>query len=75
MIRMVIRVHRKNSAFVYSILESLEGMASFSTINEEPGVEHRELELHIPKEFVDDVTAVIDGMRKKFPIIEIERTG
>lgn len=71
MIHKVIRVHRKNSAFVYAILESLEGMASFSTLPDQPGAEHRDLELRIPPSFLSEIEVVLDGLRKKFPIVEI----
>ena len=70
-IRKVIRVHRRDSAFLYAILESLDGMTSFSTLPDAPGQEHREIELFISPESLADVNIVLDGMRKKFPIIEL----
>jgi hypothetical protein len=75
MIRKIIRVHRKNSAFVYAILESLEGMASFSTLPDEPGAAHRDLELHIPEPFLKEMEVILDGLRKKFPIVELTGDG
>lgn len=72
MIRKIIRVHRRDSAFVYAILESLEGMASYSTLPNAPGQDFRDLELSVAPGFADEVEAVLNGMRKKFPIIEVE---
>ena len=77
--RKIIRIHKKDSAFVYAILESLEGMVSYSTV--EPSTDSnssckagsltRDLELHIPFDFLDEVDEVLEGMRKKFPVLEI----
>jgi hypothetical protein len=72
--RKIIRVHRKDSAFVYAILESLEGMTSYSTLDQPAGEQHashRDLELHIAPGFAAEVEIVLDGMRKKFPIITL----
>lgn len=73
MIRKIIRVHRRDSAFVYAILESLEGMTSFSTLPDTPGQDFRELELHISPGYVDEVEKVLEGLRKKFPVVELNR--
>lgn len=73
MIRKILRVHRRDSAFVYAILESLEGMTSFSTLPDAVGQEFRELELHIAPGFAEEVEKVIDGLRKKFPVIELTK--
>ena len=67
MIRKIIRVRRRDSAFVYAILESLEGMTSFSTLSECNSQDYRELELSIVPGFAAEVETVLDGMRKKFP--------
>ena len=72
--RKVIRIHRRDSAFVYAILESLEGMASYSTLDpaaDQPDPAHRDLELWFSEDFADDVQMVLDGFRKKFPVIEL----
>jgi hypothetical protein len=71
MIHKTIRVHRRDSAFIYAILESLEGMASFSTLPDEPGQTHRDIALFIPPSCERDINIILDGMRKKFPILEI----
>lgn len=70
MIRKIIRVHRRDAAFVYAILESLEGMASYSTLPDAPGQDYREVELSVANGFLDEIDTVLNGLRKKFPIIE-----
>jgi hypothetical protein len=70
MVRKTIRIHRQHSAFVYAILESLEGMTSYSTLPHS-AVNFCDLSLSIAPSFAQDVDKVLDGMRKKFPIVEI----
>lgn len=72
----LIRVEKKNSAFVYAILESLEGMASFSTVDLEGdpvrvGKNFRDIELCIPDPFVADVEQIISDMAREFPILDL----
>ena len=75
MIKRVIRVHRRDSAFVYAILESLDGMAAFSTVDADDGANHlqyRDIQLLIPEAFVELIDLVIEGFRKKFSVIELD---
>ena len=54
-----IRVAKEDSAFVYFILESYEGICSYSTLPFAPGEMHRDLELNIPIDFIEEVQAVL----------------
>lgn len=71
MITRTIRINKKDSAFVYAILESLEGMAAFSTLENPVGAEFRDLKLFIPKSFEYEINSVLNSFRKKFPVVEI----
>jgi hypothetical protein len=51
----VIRVKKEDSAFVYFILESYEGITSYSTLDHREGDAYRDLELRIPPDFVAEV--------------------
>ena len=53
-IKKVIRVRKEDSAFVYFILESHEGIVSYSTLAFQPGDAYRDLELRIPPDFVEE---------------------
>ncbi|MBI2604849.1 MAG: hypothetical protein HYW49_02090 [Deltaproteobacteria bacterium] len=75
MLHRTIRLHRKDSAFTYAILESLEGMTSYTTLSDAPGQMHRDLELCIAPGFAGEVDAVIEGLRKKFPVIELQKVS
>lgn len=57
-----IRVKKEDSAFVYFILESYEGVASYSTLDFKPGDAYRDLELRIPPDFVPEVKEILEGL-------------
>ncbi len=57
-----IRVRKQDSAFVYFILEASEGITSYSTLEHKPGDLHRDLELRIPPDFVDDVDGLLKSL-------------
>lgn len=54
-VRKKIRVKKGDSAFVYYILESYEGITSYSTLGFNRGDAHRDLELRIPPDFLTEV--------------------
>jgi hypothetical protein len=55
----IIRVRREDSAFVYFILESYEGITSYSTLGFRKEDSFRDLELRIPPDFVDEVDELL----------------
>ena len=61
-IKRTIRVKKEDSAFIYFIFESYEGIASYSTLPFNQGDSHRDLELRIPPDFVNEV----DDLLKRF---------
>ena len=58
-----IRVRKEDSAFVYFMLESNEGIASYSTLAHRPGDAFRDLELRIPPDFVGEVDRLLALLR------------
>jgi hypothetical protein len=54
-----IRVRKEDSAFVYFILESYEGISSYSTLDHKVGDPHRDLELRIPPDFLNEVQELL----------------
>lgn len=64
-----IRVRKQDSAFVYFILESYEGITSYSTLDFQPGDAYRDLELRIPPDFVPEVEELL--FRLKDMVYEI----
>lgn len=58
-----IRVRKEESAFVYFILESHEGIVSYSTLDFARGDLHRDLELRIPPDFVEEVEGLLGRLK------------
>ncbi len=57
-----IRVRKEDSAYVYFILESHEGIASYSTLAHRPSDPHRDLELRIPPDFQIEVSELLQSL-------------
>lgn len=65
-VRKVIRVRKEDSALVYHLLESYEGIASYSTLDHEVGSPFRELELRVPPDFVEEVERLLESFKELF---------
>jgi hypothetical protein len=55
----VIRVRKQDSAYVYFILESYEGIVSYSTLAHQTGDPHRDLELRYSVSFQSEVEELL----------------
>jgi hypothetical protein len=53
-IKEIWRVKKEDSAFVYFILESMEGVASYSTLLHHEGDRTRDIEIRVPAELRDE---------------------
>lgn len=75
MIKKIIRVNRADSAFVYAILESLEGFSSYSTLDppadETFASNYRDLELHIPTTFEAEMNEILEGLQRKITVLTL----
>ena len=73
-VKRTIRVKKEDSAYIYFILESYEGITSYSTLDFEVGSPYRDLELRIPVAFLTEVEDLLKGFGDL--VYEIEnRTG
>ena len=54
-----IRVRKEDSAFVYFILESYEGITSYSTLDHKVGDAYCDLELRIAPDFLTEVQELL----------------
>jgi hypothetical protein len=57
-----IRVKKEDSVFVYFILESHEGLTSYSTLDYPVGALYRDLELRMSPDFVTEVDEVLQSL-------------
>lgn len=57
-----IRVRKEDSAFVYCLFESYEGIVSYSTVDYQVGDRFRDLELTVPQCFDSEVDDLINHL-------------
>ena len=57
-----IRVRKEDSAFVYFILESYEGITAYSTLDFKVGDAYRDLELRIAPDFQEEVADLLKSL-------------
>jgi len=62
-LRATIRVSKQDSAYVYFILESYEGICAYSTLNHENGDQTRDLELRYTSGFKNNVAEVLEALQ------------
>jgi hypothetical protein len=58
-------MRKEDSAFVYFIFESHEGICSYSTLPFEKSDPHRDMLLRIPPDFVTEVQEVLNQLGEK----------
>lgn len=58
-IQKIIRLHKKDSAYLYALFEAHEGWVSYSTLVSPPGVEYCEIELTIPLGFESEMNQLL----------------
>jgi hypothetical protein len=68
-----IRVAKADSAFVYFILESNEGLSFYSTLEHNEGDLFRDILIHSPIEHRDEVLRQLDYLRNSFSIDILEQ--
>ena len=65
---MIIRVKKQDSAYLYQILESYDGLANYSTLQSERESAYRDIALHIAPDFREDVIKLIDRLATEIEI-------
>ena len=68
---LIVRVSKKDSAFLYFQLESHEGLCFYSTIKESIGTTHRDLEISGAIEYRKEILHLIHQLQEQFPILTI----
>ena len=65
---MIIRVRKQDSAFLYQLVESYDGLANFSTLTVDKGLPYRDIALHIAPDLRGEVEALVDRLAREFPL-------
>jgi hypothetical protein len=73
-LRKTIRVRKEDSAYVYFILESYEGIVSYSTLEHRVGAAYRDLELRIPPDFTREVEELLEAWKDLVVVLEPQPT-
>jgi hypothetical protein len=66
--KMKIRVRKQDSAYLYQILESYEGLANYSTVTLGKELPYRDIELHIAPDLRAHVEALVDRLALEIPL-------
>lgn len=70
--RKTVRVKKEDSAYVYAILESYEGITSYSTLDFKREDPFRDLELRIPTDFIEETQQVLRRLQEEGMIFSLE---
>jgi hypothetical protein len=66
--RLLVRVTKADSAFLYFQLESNEGLCFYSTLDSSLGTTYRDLELIGSLEFEGEILRLLEHLRTAFPV-------
>lgn len=66
--KMKIRVRKQDSAYLYQILESYEGLANYSTISVAKEVPYRDIALHLAPDLKADVEKLLEHLSVEIPL-------
>lgn len=65
---MVLRVRKEDSAYLYQVLESYEGLSNYSTLPEPNGVPTRDIVLHLAPDLRQQVEILVGHLKKEIPL-------
>lgn len=65
---MVLRVRKEDSAYLYQILESYEGITNFSTLDAPENPAYRDIELHIAPDLLPEVLRLVEHLKSEIPL-------
>ncbi|RZA05325.1 MAG: DUF4911 domain-containing protein [Proteobacteria bacterium] len=71
---MILRVKKEDSAYVYQVVESYEGISNYSTLGEVKGSPYRDVILHIAPDLRHHVEKLVEALKKEIPLEVIEPT-
>jgi len=74
LVKIIIRLHKNNSAFVYFTLEANEGISFYSTLDSSPDDQFREIEMFCDQSLEAELLHILDKLKEKFPIEILEHS-
>lgn len=64
----VVRVNKRDSAYLYQILESYEGLANYSTVTIGKDQPFRDIALHVAPDLLPEVEALLRRLAAEIPL-------
>ena len=68
--KIIVRTRKEDSAFLYHVLEAHEGLTSYSTIEFKPHDPHRDLELLVAPESLQDLRTLLSDLGELVIILD-----
>jgi hypothetical protein len=65
---MILRVRKEDSAYLYQLLESYEGLANYSTIPSEKSDPHRDIVMHLAPDLTPTLERVLAWIAQEIPL-------
>lgn len=65
---MVLRVRKEDSAYLYQVLESYEGLTNFSTLDAPGKPAYRDIVLHIAPDLLPEVLRLVENLKTEIPL-------
>ncbi len=65
---LVVRVRKQDSAYLYQLLESYEGIANYSTLPAEKELPYRDIVLHIAPDLLPALETVLSTIAEEIPL-------
>ena len=74
LLHVVIRMAKKDSVFIYSILEASEGLFFYSTIKHSPAQRYRDVDIKGSIGLVSEIDRIVEYLKNRYLIEIISRT-
>ncbi len=68
--KIFIRTHKRDSAFVYAVLEAHEGLVAYTTLPHQHHAQTRELELLVPESSLSELDAVLESLGSMVEVLD-----
>jgi len=68
LLRLVVRVSKEDSAFLYFTMEANEGLCFYSTLEESQGLPHRDVEIYLSTSLQNEVEKMLEHLASEIPL-------